>query len=221
MKRKEKVMPRIVCWRQVFWLCLVCGVGLGALGIAPADATSAAAQGKPPDRWTLPVTLRAQETEVWCWAATGQMIMEFLGKGVSQSQQANLAFRRNDCGRQPIPGPCIRGGEILLKPYGFRYDASFQPLSAEAVVHQIYTLRKPIPFAWRFPGGGGHAALVVGYARQADGTLLVECLDPYPPPGKDVRSWGGGHRVFMPYSRWVGDYDHTFGHAYYNVTPKR
>jgi hypothetical protein len=166
------------------------------------------------------VELRAQETEVWCWAATGQMTMEFLGMNVPQSEQANLAFRRNDCGQRPVPSPCIRGGEIVLKPYGFSYDVSTRPLSEETIVRQIHTLRKPIPFAWRFPGGGGHAALVVGYARQADGGLLVECLDPYPPPGRDPRSWGGGQRIFMPYSRWVGDYDHTFGHAFVNITRK-
>jgi hypothetical protein len=184
------------------------------------DPTPAAAQEAPPSRWTLPVELRAQETEVWCWAATGQMTMEFLGMNVPQSEQANLAFRRNDCGQRPVPSPCIRGGEIVLKPYGFSYDVSTRPLSEETIVRQIHTLRKPIPFAWRFPGGGGHAALVVGYARQADGGLLVECLDPYPPPGRDPRSWGGGQRIFMPYSRWVGDYDHTFGHAFVNITRK-
>jgi hypothetical protein len=182
------------------------------------DATPAAAQEKPPDRWTLPVQLHAQETEVWCWAATGQMTMEFLGTSVSQSEQANRAFRRDDCGQVPTPRPCIRGGEILLRPYGFSYDLSTTPLNEGAIAYQLYGLRKPIPFAWRFPGGGGHASLVVGYARQADGTFLVECLDPYPPPGKNPGSWGGGHRVFMPYSRWVGDYDHTFGHAFFNVT---
>jgi hypothetical protein len=211
-------MPQILRWRGVFWPCLVCGVGVGALGMGPADTPPAAAQESHPDRWMLPVKLHAQETEVWCWAATGQMTMEFLGKGVSQAEQANLAFRRSDCGQRPTPRPCVRGGEILLRPYGFTYEASTKPLSEQAVIHQLHTLRKPIPFAWRFPGGGGHAALVTGYARQADGTLLVACLDPYPPPAKDARSWGGGQRIFMPYSRWVGDYDHTFGHAFFNVT---
>jgi papain like cysteine protease AvrRpt2 len=212
-------MPQIPRRRRAFWPCLLCGVGVGALGMAPAGPPTAA-QDRPPDRCSLPVKLHPQETEVWCWAANGQMTMEFLGKDVSQSEQANLAFRRSDCGQRPTPRPCVRGGEILLRPYGFRYDASTRPLSEQSVIHQLHTLRKPIPFAWRFPGGGGHAALVTGYVRQADGTLLVECLDPYPPPGKDARAWGGGQRIFMPYKRWVGDYDHTFGHAFTNVTRK-
>jgi hypothetical protein len=98
------------------------------------------------------------------------------------------------------------------------YDIAKEPLSQEEIVRQIYTLRKPIPFAWRWPGGGGHAALVVGYARGPDGTFLVECLDPFPPPGKDARAWAGGQRLFMSHSRWAGDYDHVFDHALLNVT---
>jgi hypothetical protein len=176
------------------------------------------AEDKPPDRWTLPVVLRPQETELWCWAATGQMTMEFLGVGVSQSEQVNRALRRTDCGTRPTPRACIKGGSILIKPYGFDHDISKTPLTEGGLAYQLYGLRKPVPFAWRFPGGGGHAALAVGYARQADGTFLVECLDPWPPPGRDARSWSGGHRVFMPYSRWVGDYDHTFALDYFNVT---
>jgi hypothetical protein len=202
---------------RAFSFCLLCGVGAAALALLPVETPPAGAQEKPPDRWSLPVKLHAQETEVWCWAATGQMTMEFMGKEVSQGEQANLAFRRNDCGQRPTPRPCARGGEILLRPYGFSYETATRPLTEQALVHQLHALRKPVPFAWRFPGGGGHAALVTGYVRQADGPLLVECLDPYPPPGKDARAWEGGHRVFMPYGRWVGDYDHTFGHAFFNV----
>src|SRR5690242_96351 len=125
-------MPRLRRRRPGFWPCLVCGAAIGALAIGSLDATPVAAQEKPPDRWTLPVQLRAQETEVWCWAATGQMTMEFLGTSVSQSEQANRAFRRDDCGRVPTPRPCIRGGEILLRPYGFSYDLSTTPLNEGA-----------------------------------------------------------------------------------------
>ena len=211
-------MPPNQRGKQVWRLGLACAVGIGILALGPPEPPPALAQEKPPDRWTLPVELRAQETEVWCWAATGQMIMEFFGKGVSQSEQANLAFRRSDCGQRPTPRQCVRGGEILLGPFGFNYEVTKKPLSEAALVHQLYNLRKPVPFAWRFPGGGGHAALVVGYARQPDGTLLLDCLDPYPPPGKEPRAINGGHRVFMPYNRWDGDYDHSFGHALFNVT---
>jgi hypothetical protein len=206
-------------WRQRFCLWLLCAVtGALALVIARPDALPVVAQEGVPARFTLPVNLRAQETEVWCWAATGQMTMEYFGTTISQSEQANLLFRRDDCGRRPVPGPCVRGGDVVLRPFGFSHDLSRAPLSEDEIVRQIFTLRKPLPFSWVWPGGGGHAALVVGYAQLPDRTFLVECLDPYPPAGKDPRSMSGGHRTFIPYRRWVAGAEHSFGGVLFNIT---
>ena len=40
------------------------------------------------------VSLRGQETPVWCWAASGEMCMDFLGTDVSQCDEANKRFGR-------------------------------------------------------------------------------------------------------------------------------
>ena len=45
----------------------------------------------------LPVTLHPQETGMWCWAASGQMVMDYLGTSPSQCTQANNRFGRTDC----------------------------------------------------------------------------------------------------------------------------
>src|SRR5678815_5331156 len=46
---------------------------------------------------TVSVSLRGQETSVWCWAASGEMCMDFLGTDVSQCDEANKRFGRTDC----------------------------------------------------------------------------------------------------------------------------
>jgi hypothetical protein len=208
MKRKPLIL-----------FCLVLGAGLWALADGSPDAPAAAAD-KPPENFTLPVKLVPQETELWCWAATGQMTMDFFGKSVTQSQQANLQFNRRDCQAQPVPRFCVRGGDILIGKYGFTYDLLLKPVSPDEIVRQTYTLRKPLPFAWYFPGGGGHAGLVVGYNKANEGMFLVEILDPWPMPHLNPKEWSGGQRVFIPYSRWVGDYDHSFAQCMVNVTKK-
>jgi hypothetical protein len=213
-------MPRIRLENSALPLCLVLGLVLAGRPSDGAGEPSTSERDKPPDRWTLPVVLRPQETELWCWAATGQMAMEFLGKSIAQGEVVNLVLHRDDCGRHPAPGPCVKGGSVVLTPFGFQFDLSPTPLSESELVRQLYTLRRPVPFSWQFPGGGGHASLAVGYARTPDGSFLVECLDPWPPPGKDRRDWAGGQRVFMPYARWAKDYDHYFGGAMYNVARK-
>src|SRR6516165_10551884 len=48
----------------------------------------------PPETASLPVLLRAQKTELWCWAASGQMIMEYLGRSVDQCVQVNNRLQR-------------------------------------------------------------------------------------------------------------------------------
>jgi Papain-like cysteine protease AvrRpt2 len=214
-------MYRLHSLRLFCCLCLLCGFRVVALSMVQAGESAAAAQDKPPERWTLPVPMHPQETDLWCWAATSQMTMGYFGKQISQSQLANVVFHRNDCEQRPTPLPCIKRGDILIEPFGFKYDKATQPISPESIVFQIHGLRRPIPFVWKFPGGGGHAAMLVGYARDADGTFLVECLDPFPPPGRSPLAREGGQRLFIPHSRWCGDYDHTFSHAYFNVTPKQ
>jgi hypothetical protein len=213
---EEFAMRRFLRRGAAIALALACAAAIGAREVPPETVPA----GAPPDRFTLPVTLHPQETVWWCWAATGQMTMEFFGKPVSQAEQANRIFGRSDCGQQPCPNACVRGSSINLIPFGFTCDMSSNPLSQDELVRQFYTLRKPVPFAWQFPGGGGHASLAVGYVKMPDGTFLVECLDPWPPPGRDKRSWTGGQRVFMPYARWAHDYDHVFGGAMYNVVRK-
>lgn len=52
---------------------------------------------------SLNVTLHPQETGMWCWAASGQMVMDYLGHDVAQCVQANNRFSRTDCCQG---GPC-------------------------------------------------------------------------------------------------------------------
>jgi Papain-like cysteine protease AvrRpt2 len=62
---------------------------------------------RPEDIGTQIVPLRGQETPVWCWAASGEMVMDFLGTDVSQCDEANKRFGRNDCCNSPRT-QCLR-----------------------------------------------------------------------------------------------------------------
>jgi hypothetical protein len=200
-------------------------IAIGFL-IQTACATSLLAQEPappPPERDSLPIELRPQETELWCWAATGQMTMEYLGKSVSQSEQANKLLRRTDCEQRPVPKPCIHGGLVLIPEYGFVCDFIKSPPTEREIERQIHTLRKPIPFAWKWKGGGGHIGLVIGYVRgKKEGSSFVEVLDPFPPPGKHPQNSRGGQHLFVPYKKWAGgSAESTFDHALINIVEKK
>ena len=71
---------------------------------------------KPPNRdhiiassaESLAVPLIDQEGANWCWAASCQMVMAFLGDTVPQWVQANSQFVRRDC----CPAPGASGCDI-------------------------------------------------------------------------------------------------------------
>jgi hypothetical protein len=64
----------------------------------------------PKPSFTLDVPLDPQKTSMWCWAASGEMCMDFLGGNVEQCDEANKEFSRTDCCNNPTPGDCINGG---------------------------------------------------------------------------------------------------------------
>jgi hypothetical protein len=176
---------------------------------------------QPPARWSLPVKLHAQETNNWCWAASGEMVMAYFGRDVSQAAQANHALKRSDCGMQPVPAPCDKGGSPDFAAFGFTCQSSNKPLSRVEIVHQIYTLKKPIPYSWGWKGGGGHVMVVIGYVKQTNGTFMLQSLNPWPPLHKDKTGTTGGNHEFITYERWVEGPDHKLTWNGFNVTRKK
>lgn len=156
------------------------------------------------------VTLRAQETSMWCWAASGEMCMDFLGTDVSQCDQANKRFNRTDC--CTTPGNCVTGGWPEFDKYGFTFQrTSNTALTWAQLREQIFCKKKPVAFAWHWPGGGGHMMVAYGYA-EVGGQQWVYYRDPWPP------NTGNGTAV-IPYAQWVTDPgDHTHWDDFYDIT---
>ena len=143
----------------------------------------------------LPVTLHPQETGMWCWAASGQMVMDYLGTSPSQCTQANNRFGRNDCctidlcppPTEPSGSPCncVCGGWPEFNKYGFTFKKTTNAaLSWDELQEQVspmpFCKKRPFCFTWYWPGGGGHMMVAKGYLT-LEGTRYVSILDPWPP----------------------------------------
>ena len=204
----------------LFLLILILGVG----GCCTPKATE-----------SLPVTLHAQETQNWCWAASGQMVMEYLGNNVAQCTQANNRFGRNDCCNidlcpPPTEAPqydaigncinCVCGGWPEFNKYGFQSTHTTNAaLSWEDLKEEISNSsncgRRPFAFTWKWPGpnGGGHMMVAMGYTTISllPVTLkLVEIFDPWNP-------CIGDHR-YITYDYYVqSPGHHTHWDDYYQV----
>jgi hypothetical protein len=173
----------------------------------------------PANIGSQPVTLDAQQTSMWCWAASGKMTMDFLhpASGIQECDEANKRFGRTDCCDATVPAACVNGGWPEYEKYDFTSSqTSESALSWAALKEQIYCARKPIAFSWHWNGGGGHMMVATGYVS-IDGTNYVSVNNPL--PANSSVSSGGAQEVYT-YDRYVGgpSYDHTHWNDYYNIT---
>jgi hypothetical protein len=165
-----------------------------------------------------PVPITGQHTYMWCWAASGEMTMNFLGASppVVQCDEANKRFNRTDCCNSPTPADCANGGWPEYDKYGFAADmTSNAPLTFAQIQDQIYCWKKPFAFSWAWDSGGGHMMVVSGY-MVLNGQQWVTINDPEP---WDVTA--GGSQYALLYTDYVsvpGDYTHW--NDYYNIRKK-
>jgi hypothetical protein len=160
--------------------------------------------------WTLNVPLRAQETSMWCWAASGQMCMNFLGGSVTQCDEANKRFGRTDCCNNPAPGDCVNGGWPEFEKYNFKADrTSNTALTWDQLKKQLYCSKKPVAYSWHWNGGGGHMMVAIGYA-EINNERWVLINDPWAP--------NVGETSFITYEEYVSGSNHTHWDDFYNIT---
>jgi len=164
----------------------------------------------PPPEYSLPVTIRPQETYLWCWAASGEMIMDFLGTDVTQCDQANRRLGESDCCGQPAPSDCVKTGWPEFDKYDFAYkNTSDAPRTWAQIKEEIYCKQKPLAFTWRWTGGSGHMMVITGY-RTVAGENYVTVLDPLPV--------NHGTPKTMTYDTYVSGSGYTHWDDYYDVT---
>ena len=180
-------------------------------------APAAPAVCSPPATSHLAVTLRPQQTNMWCWAASAQMVMEFLGVNVQQCTEANNEFGRSDCCNSPTPSSCVNGGWPEFDKYGFNFvRTSNLALTWDQLRRELSDAagcgRRPFAFSWHWPGGGGHMMVAIGY-QTVSSVNYVEVNNPWAP--------NVGDHSFYTYDFYVASPgDHTHWDDFYQITRK-
>jgi len=196
-------------------LALVTAIGLSG------SCTSA-------DEDLLSVPPNGQETDLWCWAASGQMTMNFIrpASNVQQCDEATKRFASNtaplNCCGNPMPNACVQGGWPEFDKYGFTNSPSHQLLSWDSLKAQIHCKRKPFAFSWRWSVGGttvgqsGHMMVAIGF-QTIDGVAHVVVNDPA--WSDDPSSTGPGYTETISYDRYVGGgaFNHTHWDDFYDI----
>jgi hypothetical protein len=125
---------------------------------------------KPEISGNVPNTLRPQETNNWCWAATTQMLAQHFGISVTQCALANHRFGKTNCCNPqnensscPKTNDCNKPGWLELDFAGVNFSESASALSWTSLRKQIYCSKKPMGYAYGTPGVVGHVLVVKGY----------------------------------------------------------
>lgn len=136
---------------------------------------------------SVPNSLRPQETNNWCWAATTQMLAAHLGISVNQCDLANHRFGRTDCCDPQTAGTtcpkrveCNMPGWLELDYVGLKFSEANTALTWLNLRKQIYCTKKPMGYAYGTPGVVGHVLVIKGYITVA-GTDYVVLNDPWGP----------------------------------------
>jgi hypothetical protein len=181
--------------------------------VTPSEPTRASS-------W-LDVRIAAQETRMWCWSASAQMIMDYLGHHVPQCTQANDTFGLTDCPchqcdaqRNPNPNlTCIQGGFPRFCAYQFHALRKHEPLTWKELKQELSDepgfKKTPIAFIWKWLGGGGHVMVARGY-REENGVRYVETLDP-------LSVCKGGDVQTVTYEEFVKGEHHTHWDDFYDI----
>jgi len=163
----------------------------------------------------LPVDLIPQQTSQWCWAASAEMTMAYLGKDVSECAQANAATERDDCCNEQCPDPdessdCVVAAWPDFEHWGFQppQRTNATALSWEDLTAEL-SAGRPFTFTWQWIGGSGHMMVAHGW-QIVDGVSKVQVDDPWPPCE--------GNPVVMDYDEYVArDNDHTHWDDFYGI----
>lgn len=162
----------------------------------------------------LDVPLIGQQTPMWCWAASTQMALDYIGiTGVTQCAEANHEFNRTDCCNDPTPSECILGGHPQLPYWGAQADHTppGTALSFVDIQSQIAG-NMPIIFSWQWIPKGGHVMVVTGY-MEVMYTQLLFINNPWPP--------NQGDQQLISYTDYVSNptppHAHNHGVDFYNL----
>lgn len=164
----------------------------------------------------LNVPQYGQQTNMWCWAASGEMIMTYLGKAVAQCAEANQLFGMKNCCNSPTPSACAKGGWPQWPAWGFSAsDTTWGKALTFAQLKGQIDSNKPVGFSWGWTGGGGHYMVVRGYTLIGTSQYVI-INDPWPWNPNKLK--GGGTRT-ISYAEYVSVAgNHVHWKDQYNIT---
>ncbi|MEU3402206.1 papain-like cysteine protease family protein [Streptomyces filamentosus] len=145
---------------------------------APASVSRAAADGTAVlAAKRLNITMQAQQKTNWCWAAAGNTIATWYGRGYSQNQFCNAAFQRQQGYECPNSQATLGNVQTGLAWAGVSPGSYVDGWLRYSTVQTEINADRPVETRIQWSSGGGHMHVLYGYD---DANGWVYWGDPWP-----------------------------------------
>ncbi|KIF01859.1 hypothetical protein PL81_33235, partial [Streptomyces sp. RSD-27] len=179
--RRGRLSPAASLLSALLLVLLPLGPGFGTATAAPAaDAGAASA----PAYKRLGITMQAQQKDNWCWAAGGNTIATWFGRGYSQNQFCNAAFNRPQGTECPNSQATLGNVQTALRWAGISSGSYVTGWLQYATVQTEINTGRPVETRIQWSGGGGHMHVLYGYDTAGS---WVYWGDPW--PSNDRYNW--------------------------------
>ncbi|MFG3493510.1 papain-like cysteine protease family protein [Streptomyces sp. NPDC047928] len=165
----------------------------------PQDDPSVLAQKR------LNITMQAQQKSNWCWAAAGNTIATWFGRGYSQNQFCNAAFDRQqgyDCPNWQATLGHVQTG---LRWAGVSPGSYVNGWLRYSTVQNEINANRPVETRIQWASGGGHMHVIHGYD---DSRSWVYWGDPW--PSSDRYNWAS-------HAWYVDNSSFSWTHSLYRI----
>ncbi|MFJ6567221.1 papain-like cysteine protease family protein [Streptomyces sp. NPDC091292] len=125
----------------------------------------------------LDITMQAQQKTNWCWAAAGNTIATWFGRGYSQNQFCNAAFGRSQSGECPNSQATLGNVQTGLSWAGINPGSYVTGWLRYPTVQSEINANRPVETRIQWSSGGGHMHVLYGYD---DANSFVYWGDPWP-----------------------------------------
>ncbi|MFJ4962026.1 papain-like cysteine protease family protein [Streptomyces sp. NPDC088729] len=163
-----------------------------------APAAVAAAQ-------RLDITMQAQQKSNWCWAAGGNTIASWFGRGYTQNQFCNAAFNRAQGSECPNSQATLGNVQTGLSWAGIRPGSYVTGWLRYATVQAETAAQRPVETRIQWSSGGGHMHVLYGYD---DAGSWVYWGDPW--PSSDRYNWAS-------HAWYVNNDEFSWTHSLYRI----
>lgn len=202
--RNRRVRPRRLSVTALF-AALLLAVPAATATAADLNRPAPAAAGTLAAAQRLNITMQAQQKTNWCWAASGNTVATWFGRGHTQNEFCNAAFGRAQGYECPNSQASLGNVQDGLSWAGVSPGSYVTGWLRYPTVQAEISAGRPVETRIQWSSGGGHMHVLYGYD---DANSWVYWGDPW--PSNNRYNWAS-------HAWYVNNAEFSWTHSLYRI----